>query len=144
VIARNVKVTESVTWNWETASIEGIKQKQQIEMDVAEDDNVIDDKLVRGTRSFTDIYNKCNVVEAKPIDFEKTINSQVWISAMKEKLTMIKKKKDKKKNETRILVDRLVHKKVIGMKWIFKTKLNVNRNINKYKARFVRKDIHKN
>ena len=48
MIARNVKVAESVTWNWETTSIEGIKQKQQIEIDVAEDDNVIDDKLVRG------------------------------------------------------------------------------------------------
>jgi hypothetical protein len=138
VIARNVKVAESVTWNWETASIEGIKQKQQIEIDVAEDYNVIDDKLVRGTRSFTDIYNKCNVAEAKPIDFEKAINSQVWTLAMKEKLTMIKK------NETWILVDRLVHKKVIGMKWIFKTKLNANGNINKYKARLVIKDIHKN
>jgi len=57
---------------------------------------------------------------------------------MKEKLTMIKK------NETWILVDRLVHKKVIGMKWIFKTKLNANGNINKYKARLVIKDIHKN
>jgi hypothetical protein len=50
---------------------------------------------------------------------------------MKEELTMIEK------NETWILVDRPIHKKVIGMKWIFKTKLNANGNINKYKARLV-------
>jgi hypothetical protein len=50
---------------------------------------------------------------------------------MKEELTMIKN------NEIWILVDRPVHKKVIGMKWIFKTKLNAYRNINKYKAKLV-------
>jgi hypothetical protein len=50
---------------------------------------------------------------------------------MKEELTMIEK------NETWILVDRPIHKKVIGMKWIFKTKLNANGNINKYKAGLV-------
>lgn len=41
------------------------------------------------------------------------------------------------KNETWILIDRPIHKKVIGVKWIFKTKLNANGNINKYKARLV-------
>jgi hypothetical protein len=50
---------------------------------------------------------------------------------MKEELTMIKN------NEIWILVDRPVHKKVIGMKWIFKTKLNAYGNINKYKAKLV-------
>ena len=39
------------------------------------------------------------------------------------------------KNQTWILIDKLVHKKVIGVKWIFKTKLNINGNINKYKTR---------
>jgi hypothetical protein len=36
---------------------------------------------------------------------------------MKEELTMIEK------NETWILIDRPIHKKVIGVKWIFKTKI---------------------
>jgi len=50
---------------------------------------------------------------------------------MKEELIMIEK------NETWMLVDRPVHKKVIGMKWIFKTKLNADGSINKHKARLV-------
>jgi len=41
------------------------------------------------------------------------------------------------KNETWMLVDRPIHKKVIGVKWIFKTKLNADRSINKHKARLV-------
>jgi hypothetical protein len=36
-----------------------------------------------------------------------------------------------------MLVDRTVHKKVIGVKWIFKTKLNADESINKHKARLV-------
>jgi hypothetical protein len=36
-----------------------------------------------------------------------------------------------------MLVDRLVHKKVIGVKWIFKTKLHTDENINKHKARLI-------
>ena len=71
------------------------------------------------------------VAKIKPIDFEEIINSQDWKAALKEELTMIEK------NETWIFVDKPIHKKVIGVKWIFKTKLNANGNINKYKARLV-------
>ena len=59
------------------------------------------------------------------------MNSQVWIAAMKEELAMIDK------NQTWMLVDRPIHKKVIRMKWIFKTKLNADGKINKHKARLV-------
>ena len=41
------------------------------------------------------------------------------------------------KNETWMLVDRPVHKKVIGVKWNFNTKLNADGSINKHKARLV-------
>ena len=94
-------------------------------------DNTIEDKPVRGTKSLADIYSRCNVAEVEPIDFEEAINSQVWITVMKEELMMIEK------NETWMLVDRTVHKKVIGVKWIFKTKLNADESINKHKARLV-------
>jgi hypothetical protein len=131
VIARDVKVSENGTWNWEATSIKGTKQEYQIELDATEDDDIVNDKPVRGTRSLADIYNMCNVAEAEPIDFEEAINSQVWIAAMKEELTMIEK------NEIWMLVDRPVHKKVIGVKWFFKTKLNADGSINKHKARLV-------
>ncbi|WRX21026.1 hypothetical protein QQP08_013513 [Theobroma cacao] len=43
------------------------------------------------------------------------------------------------KNETWKLVDRPVDKNVIGVKWIYRTKLNLDGFINKYKARLVMK-----
>ena len=39
VIARDVKVAENGTWNWEAASIVGTKQEHQIELDAIEDDD---------------------------------------------------------------------------------------------------------
>jgi hypothetical protein len=59
----------------EAASIKGTKQEYQIELDAIEDDDTIDDKPIRGTRSLTDIYSRCNVAKAEPIDFEEAINS---------------------------------------------------------------------
>ena len=41
------------------------------------------------------------------------------------------------KNKTWDLVDRPEGRKVIGVKWIFKTKFNADNSINKYKARLV-------
>jgi hypothetical protein len=50
---------------------------------------------------------------------------------MKKELALIDK------NKKWMLVDTPTHKKVIGVKWIFKTKLNVDGKINKHKARLV-------
>ncbi|RDX75661.1 hypothetical protein CR513_44433, partial [Mucuna pruriens] len=48
---------------------------------------------------------------------------------MEEEMFMIKK------NKTWELVDKPEDRKVIGVKWIFKIKLNANCSVNKYKAR---------
>lgn len=40
------------------------------------------------------------------------------------------------KNNTWILVDKPVEKKIIGVKWVFKLKLNGDGSVNKHKARF--------
>jgi len=41
------------------------------------------------------------------------------------------------KSQTWELVERPEHRKVIGVKWVFRTKLNVDGSINKHKARLV-------
>ena len=43
------------------------------------------------------------------------------------------------KNGTWELVEKLTAKPIIGVKWVYKTKLNLNRSINKKKARLVAK-----
>jgi hypothetical protein len=50
---------------------------------------------------------------------------------MKEEIKMIEK------NDTWQLVDRPQNRKIIGVKWVYRTKLNADGSINKHKARLV-------
>ena len=50
---------------------------------------------------------------------------------MQEEFNMIEK------NQTWKLVQRPQDRKVIGVKWVYRTKLNANGSINKHKARLV-------
>jgi hypothetical protein len=50
---------------------------------------------------------------------------------MQEEISMIEK------NCTWELVDKPLGKNIIGVKWIFRTKLNADSTINKHKARLV-------
>lgn len=71
------------------------------------------------------------IAVCEPAGFEEAKLDQNWMVAMKEELYMIEK------NKTWKLVDRPQDRKVIGVKWVFKTKLNADGSINKHKARLV-------
>ncbi|PRQ32401.1 putative RNA-directed DNA polymerase [Rosa chinensis] len=68
-----------------------------------------------------------------PMSFEEAAKSSRWREAMELEIKAIKK------NETWELTTLLVGAKGIGVKWIFKTKLNENGEVDKYKARLVDK-----
>ena len=69
----------------------------------------------------------------EPENFEEASKQEVWIKAMEEEIKMIEK------NETWELVDIPKGKEVIGVKWVYKTKLNSKGSIEKHKARLVAK-----
>lgn len=92
---------------------------------------MVDDAPARGTRSLSDIYERCNIAVCEPADFGAAKKDQNWMAAMKEELSMIEK------NRTWELVDRPQDRKVIGVKWVYRTKLNADGSINKHKARLV-------
>lgn len=94
-------------------------------------DELVDDVPVRGTRSLTDIYQRCSVAVLEPAGYEEAKSDQRWMNAMKEELAMIEK------NQTWELVERPEDRKVIGVKWVFKTKFNPDGSVNKHKARLV-------
>ena len=64
-------------------------------------------------------------------DFEAAMKDKNWMAAMKEELSMIEKKK------TWELIDRPQNRKVIRVKWVYRTKLNADGLINKHKERLV-------
>ncbi|KAL0294285.1 UNVERIFIED_CONTAM: Retrovirus-related Pol polyprotein from transposon RE2 [Sesamum radiatum] len=69
----------------------------------------------------------------EPESFEAAAKDEVWVQAMKEEIKMIEK------NDTWELTERPKDKEVIGVKWIYKTKLNADGSIQKHKARLVAK-----
>lgn len=121
IVSRDVKFLELDSQNWED------DKKREFQ----EENEDVDDEPVRGMRPLSDIYQRCNVAVMEPAGYEEAATNKKWINAMKEELKMIKK------NKTWELVDRPGHKKAIGVKWVYRTKLNPNGSVNKYKARLV-------
>ena len=62
-------------------------------------------------------------------NYEEAKLSQEWKGAMQEEFNMIEK------NQTWKLVQRPQDRKVIRVKWVYRTKLNANGSVNKHKAR---------
>ncbi|CAJ2637501.1 unnamed protein product [Trifolium pratense] len=68
-----------------------------------------------------------------PILFEEAVKHEKWRKAMDSEIKSIEK------NQTWELLDLPIGAKIIGVKWIFKTKLNEKGEVDKYKARLVAK-----
>jgi hypothetical protein len=70
---------------------------------------------------------------ADPVHFEEAVKSERWKAAMDSEMKAIEK------DNTWLLTDLPVGKKKIGVKWIYKTKLKENGEVDKHKARLVAK-----
>ncbi|CAL9020197.1 unnamed protein product, partial [Prunus brigantina] len=69
----------------------------------------------------------------EPENYQEAASDIAWQEAMNAELEMIEK------NNTWELVERPANKPVIGVKWVFKTKLNLDGTVQKHKARLVAK-----
>ncbi|BBH05150.1 transposable element gene [Prunus dulcis] len=84
-------------------------------------------------RNLDDVLAQCNLCIMEPEKFDDAAKDESWMKAMKDELSMIEK------NATWELVDRPTDKPIIGVKWVFKTKLNLDGSVQKNKARLVAK-----
>ena len=84
-------------------------------------------------RPLSEVIAQCNVCIMEPESYEEAAPDLSWMKAMQAELDMIEK------NNTWVLVDRPFNKPVIGVKWVYKTKLNLDGSIQKNKARLVAK-----
>lgn len=74
--------------------------------------------------------------DSEPITFEEAKQDPRWVKAMEEELKLIEK------NDT---WDTPIPQgqKVINVKWVFKTKVNSNGEVERYKARLVAKGFER-
>ena len=155
IVSRDVRIDEDQAWNWENDEATSVEAEHQFvehpihtqgvqnvqdevhedtvneepEEENGEEDN--DEVPPRGFRSLEDIYAHCNLASLEPENYFEALKSDAWRHAMEEELQMIEK------SDTWMLVTQPVGKKVIGVKWVFKLKLNANGTVNKHKARLV-------
>ncbi|GKV29061.1 hypothetical protein SLEP1_g38033 [Rubroshorea leprosula] len=139
---RDVLIDESASWSWDDKNIikessSQLNEDLNVEQSIASTSrhqNVVetdDDLPPLKVKSLEDVYARCNLATFDPTCFIKASKHDEWMAAMKEELAMIEKKR------TWSLCPRPKGKNVIGVKWVFRTKLNPNGSINKYKARLV-------
>ncbi|CAL9018585.1 unnamed protein product [Prunus brigantina] len=84
-------------------------------------------------RSLEDIYARCHMTIIEPETYYEAVEDKAWKEAMDAEIETIEK------NGTWELVERPTDKPVIGVKWVFKTKLKLDGTVQKHKARLVAK-----
>lgn len=67
-----------------------------------------------------DVLTQCNMCIMEPEKYKDATQDESWMKALKDELSMIEN------NATWELVDRPTVKPIIGVKWVFKTKLNLD------------------
>ena len=96
------------------------------EIEEEDDPDNDDESSIRGTRTLEDIYARCNAVTLEPTMHVEAANKAGWRAAMQEKIAMIEK------NGTWKLIDKPLNQKVLGVKWVYRTKLNLDGSINNF------------
>ncbi|CAL2229031.1 unnamed protein product [Prunus armeniaca] len=89
-------------------------------------------------RNLNEVLAQCNMCIMDPEKYEDTKQDESWLKAMEDELFMIGK------NGTWMLVDKPTEKPVIGVKWVYKIKLNLDGIVLKNKARLVAKGYAQN
>lgn len=152
MISRDVEFDESASWNWEQEKVErssiitsqprGGEAVETPDQDTTQEltppasprrGDSSPESPPRRMRPLADIYESCNFAILEPESYEVASRQEVWVKAMEEEIKMIEK------NKTWELVDRPKDKDVIGVKWVYKTKMQPDGSIQKHKARLVAK-----
>lgn len=107
--------------------------EQRVDSNLEFSDQSTPETTPRRMRPLSEIYESCNYMSLEPESFAVTVKESVWVDVMKKEIKMIEK------NNTWELVPCHDSKKIIGVKWIYKRKLNPDCSLKKCKARLVAK-----
>jgi Reverse transcriptase (RNA-dependent DNA polymerase)/Integrase core domain len=161
IVTRNVKFDEKSWWKWgdEKEEIsekrvgviieEGDEEEQRSNSDEHSDNGEYERplrtlirqnrrrpgrRLGRRSRTVEDLYNSSQVLMvADPENFEEAVIGEEWREAMRCEIEAIER------NQTWSLIEAPKGCNVIGVKWIFRTKVGPDGKVVKHKARLVAK-----
>lgn len=84
-------------------------------------------------RNLDNVLPQRNLCIVEPKKFKEATQDELWMKTMENEISMIQK------NATWELVNKPTDKLIIGIKWVFKTKFNLDGSVQKNKARLVAK-----
>ncbi|GKU93614.1 hypothetical protein SLEP1_g7191 [Rubroshorea leprosula] len=111
IVSRDVTFAEEEAWKWD--------------VDTHKVDDEVDDD--------GELVHFAFFVDSEPVTFEEAIQDPRWVNAMNEEIKAIER------NNTWVLTDIPQAHKAIDVKWVFKTKVKSNGEVERYKARLVAK-----
>jgi hypothetical protein len=156
IISRDVLFDEKAKWNWEQGQVEDQLVPMMFLLQRLAQENESNDDSTHPSSSSTsslsspssqsssstspmrlrnldDIYARCNFCVVELENFEEAVKEESWRKAMEDEIEVIEK------NKTWKLVERPQDKEIIGVKWIYKVKYNVDGSVQRNKARLVAK-----
>ncbi|KAI5338773.1 hypothetical protein L3X38_018045 [Prunus dulcis] len=135
IISRDVVFNEEASWDWNAQQecsvsvplTEIVSEKEEGSNDtvVKQAEHSVENELL------LEDNEERSVVDTET--FEEAVKDAAWQKAMEAEVEMIEK------NETWELIKRPSDKPIVGVKWIFKVKLNLDGSVQKNKARLVAK-----
>ncbi|BBN69171.1 hypothetical protein Prudu_793S000200 [Prunus dulcis] len=145
ILSRDVYFDEEASWKWENPSNadvgvpmpDGNQNTAETEQRVLDDHSQFLDTQMQMEEEIApqgeEMLEETQRLDHTPHNFEEADLDESWRCAMEAELEMIEK------NNTWKLVDRPSNKPVIGVKWVYKVKLNLDGTVQKNKARLVAK-----
>jgi hypothetical protein len=141
MVSRDVRVNEASEWDWNNSTeviIEVGESSVIAPTSIPTNSETTDDEdepRQPKMRSLQDLYDSINEVQlvclladAENISFEEAVRDKKWQTAMNEEIKAIDR------NNTWELDELLKGSQPIGVKWVFKKKINAQGEIERYKA----------
>jgi len=140
MVSRDVRVDEASKWDWNNSTEVGESSviaptSIPTNSETTDDEDEPQQPKMRSLQDLYDLTNEvhlvCLVADAENISFEEAVQDKKWQTAMDEEITAIDG------NNTWELTELPNGNQPIGVKWIFKKKMNAQGEIERYKARLV-------
>ena len=144
-VSRDVRVNEASEWDWNnlTEATNEVEESTVFAPSMPVNSETSDDEdepRQPKMRSLQDLYDStneahliCLLSDSENVCFEEAVRDKRWQTAMDEEIKAIDR------NNTWELVELPEGKQTIGVKWVFKKRLNAQGEVERYKARLVAK-----
>ena len=145
IVSRDVRVNEASEWDWNNSMKVNIEVGESsvvaptsapTDSEISNDEDEPQQPKMRSLRDLYDSTNEvhllCILADAE-ISFEKAVRDKKWQTIMDEEIKAIHR------NNTWEVKELPEGSQPIGVKWVFKKKMNAQGKIERYKARLVAK-----